>query len=233
MNNYNNGITFTGASPVMTGTWFNPQTGDRFTVKDTFFENNEYVVYTTDGRMLNYNQIQYYVQSEGKNDMDSNNNVHDDLPSEVQAILEPLNNGSIMENSDLIGGSLWENSTRNAAVVDSYFIPESDFRPQIQFSNNTHIIEKALSKTTLPEININLQWKKYPEKEIEMLKDIMDIPMQEIVDWYISKMGATEIRNLMIDSINSYFNVGESQNETKEIEHETPNVKKTKSKTKK
>ena len=44
--------------PMIEGTWFNPDTGDRFTVRDSFFEDNNYTVLTTDGRTLNYNQIQ-------------------------------------------------------------------------------------------------------------------------------------------------------------------------------
>ena len=58
------GIVFDTQGPVMSGTWYNPKTGDSFTVRDSFFQDNQFVVTTTDGRMLSYNQIQHYVQSD-------------------------------------------------------------------------------------------------------------------------------------------------------------------------
>ena len=42
------GMMFGGEGPVMQGTWYNPNTGDAFTVRDSFFEDNQYVVTTTD-----------------------------------------------------------------------------------------------------------------------------------------------------------------------------------------
>lgn len=63
------GITFDGTAPTMEGVWFNPKTGDRIKVRDTFFADNNYMVRTTDGRMLSYNQMQNYVRDDsGKAD---------------------------------------------------------------------------------------------------------------------------------------------------------------------
>ena len=55
-----NNISFNGEGPVMSGTWYNPKTGDSFTVEDSYFQDNQYLVKTTDGRMLDYNFIQNY-----------------------------------------------------------------------------------------------------------------------------------------------------------------------------
>ena len=52
------GINFNMEGPIMDGTWYNPNTGDSFTVRDSFFEDNQFMVSTMDGRVLNYNQIQ-------------------------------------------------------------------------------------------------------------------------------------------------------------------------------
>ena len=102
--------------------------------------------------------------------------------------------------------------------------------PSVTLTNNHPIIEKALSKTILPTINIQLDWEKYPEREIEMLQDIMEIPLEEIVDWYINKFGITEIKKLMETSIKSYFNINKDEPETVAVT--SPAIKKTKSKKK-
>lgn len=227
MNNYNNGILFQGTSPIMTGTWYNPSTGDSFTVKDTFFENNEYVVYTTDNRMLNYNQIQHYVQTDNK-DM-----VEDKLPPEVSAMLETNNDTGILpEDQLLINGNFYDKELQNGLQIPHIQI-DVNKSATTSITDNTHIIEKALSKTTLPDISVKLNWTKYPEREIDMLVDIMDIPVSEIVDWYINKFGANEIKKLMEDSIKSYFNINDNEEAEEVATTADPIIKKTKAKNKK
>ena len=60
----NSGLTFGSEGPMMEGTWYNPRTGDSFTVRDSFFEDNQFVITTTDGRYLKYEQIQDYIKSD-------------------------------------------------------------------------------------------------------------------------------------------------------------------------
>ena len=36
----NSGLTFGSEGPIIDGTWYNPQTGDSFTVRDSFFGQN-------------------------------------------------------------------------------------------------------------------------------------------------------------------------------------------------
>ena len=45
----NTGLTFGSEGPMMEGTWYNTRTGDSFTVRDSFFEDNQFVITTTDG----------------------------------------------------------------------------------------------------------------------------------------------------------------------------------------
>ena len=54
------GINFSMDGPIMDGTWYNTTTGDSFTVRDTFFQDNQLMVATTDGRLMDYNMIQNY-----------------------------------------------------------------------------------------------------------------------------------------------------------------------------
>jgi len=57
-------ISFDSGMPIIEGTWYNPKTGDSFTARDTFFEDNNLIVMTTDGRRMNYNSLQNYVKSD-------------------------------------------------------------------------------------------------------------------------------------------------------------------------
>ena len=73
---FNNGITFGSDGPMMDGTWYNPKTGDSFTVRNTFFEDNQFIIQTTDGRVLNYEQIQNYVKSDKPMDVEKKQQNH-------------------------------------------------------------------------------------------------------------------------------------------------------------
>jgi hypothetical protein len=88
-----NGMMFGGEGPVMQGTWYNPNTGDAFTVRDSFFEDNQYTVMTTDGRYLGFNQLQNYIQTDMKLEdlkkikSEKQNTVKEELPAEVADLI--------------------------------------------------------------------------------------------------------------------------------------------------
>ena len=222
----NNGVVFNSEGPMMSGTWYNPNTGDSFTVLDNFFENNQFMVTTTDGRMLNYDQIQYYIQSDKPINQPTPSPLSD-VPASITSMLEDNSGQILSDDMSLINSNL--NTISTPEVGKLYIDPEWS-NPSVSFSNNHPIIEKALSKTVLPEIDIQLKWSKYPEREIEMLTDIMDVQMSEIVDWYINKFGVNEIKKLMENSIKSYFNIKDDNPE--EVVTTNPVIKKTKSKKK-
>lgn len=189
----NDGITFGTGGPMMAGTWFNPSNGDKFTVRDSFFENNQYMVSTTDGRLLNYNQIQHYVQMGNADGTGGTgvNNLTNDIPQEIM---------DMVESPSLVNTNMNE--------VDPWVgeVPTMPITPYTPVSNNSAIIEKALSKTEMPQFTINFSWPNYPKRELEMLTDIMEVPMKEIVQHYINKFGLEEVKKMMVDSLNDYFN---------------------------
>ena len=188
------GINFNMEGPIMDGTWYNPNTGDSFTVRDSFFEDNQFMVSTMDGRVLNYNQIQHYVKSDKPIKMESKKQPNiEKLPEEVASILaDPEQEQSydlLPEDQTLIGGNL-RNITERRINLDN-----NPFNPiQNDTLSNSPIIGKALSKIELPEIDLKLKWKQSPDKEISLLMDVMDIGLDEIVEWYMNKFDMNEIR---------------------------------------
>jgi hypothetical protein len=180
-------MTFGTEGPVMSGTWYHPTNGDKFTVADTFFEDNQLLVRTTDGRLLNYNIIQNYIQQSSADTSTQISSERPQLPREVMDLVEPVQD-KLYEPI----GNLYSNTQESVAI---------ESKP-----SNQPIVDKALSKTEIPELKIELVWTKYPEREIEMLKDIMDIPVDEIIQWYINKFDLNNIRQQISDSINKTLN---------------------------
>lgn len=185
-----NNISFASEGPIMNGTWYNPQNGDSFTVRDTFFENNQLIVKTTDGRMLDYNFIQNYVKSDKPiQKIDK----QPDIPKEVSDLLiKDDNSGMLEDDKNLIRPNLGNISEqRNQAQ---------------QQDTDLAIIVKALSKRTKPVIDFNIKWNEYPENEIDMLMNLMEIDKDKIINYYTSNIDIQLIKNDIQKSLEKYIN---------------------------
>lgn len=99
-------------------------------------------------------------------------------------------------------------------VTDKYLIPEDNIyvgrplgninEPRVielpQNMNNT-IIDKALKNVDRPTFKVEVKWDKFPSKQIEMLKDVMDISEEEILTWYLDNIDMVEIAQAVKDGI--------------------------------
>ena len=179
--------------PMMSGYWVTPRTGDGFTVKDSFFEDGQYVVITMDGRKLGYDAIQNYVQSDKPIDTPKPQQKKQELPAEVINELADDSTEMLPDEMDMIKG--------NGNLGNLYTKPQ-----QIeQTSGNELIINKALSKYPQPTIITNVKWEDFPKREMEMLIDIMDIDKSEIVKWYIDKMDINKVAESICVSVKEYI----------------------------
>lgn len=186
----NNGLTFGTQGPVMSGTWYNPKTGDSFTVMDSFFENNQYMVKTTDGRVLEYNLLQNYVQSDSPIPPMNKSNVDNELPASV---LSELATDDFVPT--LPREALGTTTPTNLGNINT---------PAVE--SNKGIIGKALGKCSKPEVVANITWDDFPKRQIEMLSEIMEIDVKEIVEWYTNQLDTTEIAIAIHNSIVRYIN---------------------------
>lgn len=191
----NNGIIFGDQGPIMQGTWYNPHTGDSFTVRDSFFDNGQFMVSTTDGRVLGYELVQNYIQSDKPENFDKFNSQQQSIPQEVLSeIEEPQNTIELLPEDAML-----LNNPRSLGNLNQ---PTST--PLI--TTNDGIIEKALSKATKPQVVADVNWVDFPKKHIEMLNEIMGIDTKEIVEWYARQLDTTEIAIAIHNSLVRYIN---------------------------
>lgn len=186
MNNLNNGLMFGMEGPNMEGTWYNPKTGDSFTVRNSFFQDNQYIVQTTDGRILDYNTLQSYIQSDRPIEMPAK--MEDNLPAEVADLVDSndFSYDILPEDLNMINGSkslgnlsITNNTTQGDPIISI---------PYTQVDQNFAMIEKALAKKSMPDIQVSIDWKNFPQREMDMLIDIMDVNEDEIIDWYVRQI---------------------------------------------
>lgn len=198
--------------------WYNPQTGVQFTIRENYIEDNDMVIITTTGNRLSLSQLEQYVKWDGQGDpplpakpqQTVVPKVNSDLPPEVANILagsdspsDTTNNEPAFDPNDPYAGILPEDIEMMGGNINTPAqSPSSQSTPPTQPINtppatqNSMIIERALSKTEMPDWNLSILWSKFPEKEISMLVDLMDVSVEEIAEYYINKL-----RNDMQESI--------------------------------
>ena len=217
MNSYD-AMIFSGETPMMSGTWYNPQTGDSFTVADAFFQDNQYLVKTIDGRILDYNIIKNYIKSD-KPIPTQKKRVNEQLPKEVSNILlkdssnlnSPMNdalqndllqNDLLPEDMDLIKprslGNL--NVPTSAPINDPINTPAQPHNP---FGV---IIDRALAKKDQPLLDVKVNWENFPRKEIELLTSVLDLSIDEIIQWYISQIDMSQIESIVAKTLTETIN---------------------------
>lgn len=179
MDNLGNGIFIPGMEgPDISGTWYDPKTGNSITVRDTYFEDGQMRVRTSDGRVLDYNIMQNYIKSDKpipkiETPEKQKINGNSDIPPEIQSLLEEP--------------KMTQNGISNP-LVDPFYQPLSKKQQKTVELSNEKIIDKAFKKVkTSPLFDIFIHWEQYPLKEIQMLIDIMDVPVVDIVNYCIKK----------------------------------------------
>ena len=196
------GLTFGMEGPNMEGTWYNPHTGDSFTVRNSFFEDNQFIVQTEDGRILKHEQIQEYIKSDKPINIQKPVQA-ETLPAEVTSILESNYDSNILADdlAMISGNSLGNLHTPiPPARVETQGHPEPD--PRL---NNYTIVDKALSKRSLPQIQIGIMWNDCPYEEMGMLKNLMDVTDEDIVTWYLDQIDVETTTSMIKDVIKDFL----------------------------
>lgn len=200
--------TGSGSGPAMEGTWFNPQTGDSFTVRDTFIEGDTFYIIATDGRQFDANMISQYLQCEEgfeppkfkKPEIDVNQGKLNlsgiDSSIQVETREQPKSDESILDQklptaipAEEQPASRPVNQQESRSIVD-----EDDL-----------FIKRLLSRGDLPAINFKIDWKKYPAKQMEMLLEYMAVDIDKISDFYINHLDLEEIRKEIQSELSKFI----------------------------
>lgn len=193
------------SSAFVSGTWMNPTTGHKFTVKDCVFENGELLIISTDGQHISGRMFADYVQDTGKDAsgqaVPSLGNLSKrpetppvivgDIPWEGESEIpygEPIEDASIQdEANELLQGGPTEPRRFNLALLEGV-----THKPM---NMDLEMVTRVLRKHDLPTIE-TLKWNK-PTKQIETLTDILGIDMETIVEYYVNRINPEELVSMV------------------------------------
>lgn len=205
------GISFNADGPVMSGTWFNPQTGHKFTVRDCFFQDGQFTVMTTEGQTLDYNTIQNYIQvtdEHGKAQEPDNslmaNKPQQQLPPEVAALVEE--DYLIPEDNAISKGLGNLNDTNRGVYAPPMETTRAGYMRVVDDDEQDLImIDRVLRKHPIPEFEAQLIWQ-CPEKQIDTLVNILGIESSTIAQYYVNKLHQEVIFNDIKKKLADYIN---------------------------
>ena len=230
-----------GEGPILTGNWYNPKTGDSFTVRDTYFEDNNFYVITTDGRRMDYNLMSQYVQSEKPIPKMEPQKPQPQIPQEVLSQMANNDSDDFMTDEDraLIMGVTGELTGSQVSIQQPTNIHPKPVVLQGQGeSEDAMLVRRILKRSTTPDVDCKVNWKNFPTKQMEML-DMMAVDVDAIVDYYIKDIDLEQIREIVKEGIRKHIEKSmsiEEQIEEKPTKEQTtpkPSNNKTKEKKKK
>lgn len=199
-----NGINFTMDGPIMDGTWYNISTGDSFTVRDTFFQDNQLMVSTTDGRLMDYNMIQNYIKSDKPINVPKQQK-NNEIPTEVVELLEsssPQDPYMLEEDMNLIYNNMPTVTKSNNCTTPKL---HTDSVVDTVKTEDQRLVERVLSRQQQPSISCNINWTKFPQKQMDVLMDMMGVDLDDVCDFYISKIDLNDIRESIKRDIKTYI----------------------------
>lgn len=197
-----------GEGPILTGNWYNPKTGDSFTVRDTYFEDNNFYVITTDGRRMDYNLMSQYVQSDKPiPKMEEPKQQTQQIPQEVLSQMESNTDDDFMTDEDraLINGVTGELKGSKVNIQQPTSIHPKPIVTQGQGEDeDSMLIRRILKRATLPSVDCRITWKNFPLKQFDML-DMMAVDIDKIADYYLSNINLEEIIEIVKKGILEYI----------------------------
>jgi len=214
-----------GEGPILSGHWYNPSTGDSFTVRDTYFEDNNLFVITTDGRRLNYDIISKYVQSDKplpKQPSTIQNTQQSNIPNDILSEIVPTQNNDddllLAEDLALINNQQ-PAQPKNLGNIHQ----QQTFAPQQPVvSEDEMLINRILKRTKGPQVEFTISWSCFPEKQIEML-DMMAIEPEDIAKYYIKELSTESIVESIKQLVRKVIMAKLAPQEPEEVIAEKPN----------
>ena len=216
--------------PTIEGVWQNPKTGDFFTVRDSYMEDDDFIIIATDGRRFNYKMLSDYSQTNQKieelkhsRDMirrkmeqDEDNEVLKLIGTDEEDILtKPLKRNTQpttqtpsgdVEMDDEINSLMgnYANPVKRPAG-ERMPIDAPDYDRSVAYKQpalkDADIIGRALKRVKAPEIKLDLIFEKYPEKQLDMLVNLMGWEYEDIANWMYEEYFSMDLKSIIIGKI--------------------------------
>jgi hypothetical protein len=186
-------------SDIVGKRWYSTKSNDSFVVKDVLMdESGNLSFFTTDNRTIDSSQLGNYIQSDTPI-----NNIPKQQPK-LDIDLSKLDSDTpiTMVDEDLYIREPLISSNQSPWTSPSITIDKKEEK----IDEDTMIIEKALKKIEFPQISCSFTWNEFPKKELSMLLEIMEIPMEKVLDYICKKAFTDKVISEITEQGKEYIN---------------------------
>lgn len=186
-------------SDIVGKRWYSTKSNDSFVVKDVLMdESGNLSFFTTDNRTIDSSQLGNYIQSDTPI-----NNIPKQQPK-LDIDLSKLDTDTpitvVNEDEDILNTPI--SSNQSPWVSPAIAIDKKEER----IDEEIMIIEKALKKIEFPQVCCSFTWNEFPKKELSMLLEIMEIPMEKVLDYICKKAFTDKIISEITEQGKEYIN---------------------------
>lgn len=186
-------------SDIVGKRWYSTKSNDSFVVKDVLMdESGNLSFFTTDNRTIDSSQLGNYIQSDTPI-----NNIPKQQPK-LDIDLSKLDADTpitvVNEDEDILNTPISSNQspwTSPAIAID---------KKEEKIDEEIMIIEKALKKIEFPQVCCSFTWNEFPKKELSMLLEIMEIPIEKVLDYICKKAFTDKIISEITEQGKEYIN---------------------------
>lgn len=186
-------------SDIVGKRWYSTKSNDSFVVKDALMdESGNLSFFTTDNRTIDSSQLGNYIQSDTPI-----NNIPKQQPK-LDIDLSKLDADTpitvVNEDEDILNTPI---SSNQSPWISPAITIE---RKEEKIDEEIMIIEKALKKIEFPQVCCSFTWNEFPKKELSMLLEIMEIPMEKVLDYICKKAFTDKIISEITEQGKEYIN---------------------------
>ena len=177
---------------MINGQWMNIHTGDIITVANSFMDESDQMILRTNKGNLSFDEF-------SRNYIQTSDEVIQEMSASEQLSQEQLDNNLILPDDDLLIDDVTVNinDTNNVDIITKEEKEEKD-------NSTNSIIEDIFNKIdTTPNIEIVLNWDKFPINDIKTLTKYLNLTLEDIADYIVTKYVNKEIITL---SVKDYLN---------------------------
>lgn len=177
---------------MINGQWMNIHTGDIITVANSFMDESDQMILRTNKGNLSFDEF-------SRNYIQTSDEVIQEMSVPEQLSQEQSDNNLILPDDDL----LIDDVTVNINDINNVDIITKEEKEEKDNSTNS-IIEDIFNKIdTTPNIEIALNWDKFPINDIKTLTKYLNLTLEDIADYIVTKYVNKEIITL---SVKDYLN---------------------------
>jgi hypothetical protein len=174
---------------------------------------------------MDYNMIQNYVKSDKPINIPKQQK-NDEIPTEVVELLEsssPQDPYMLEEDMNLIYNKtpMPTVATSNNCITPKIY---TDIVTSTVKTEDQRLVERVLSRQQQPSISCNINWTKFPQKQMDVLMDMMGVELEDVCDFYISKIDLNDIRESIKRDIKTYIEIAMGYVEPEVIDPKTSSV---------